>query len=95
PLFEGSEIPMHRLLDASLVTLNMSVLTRLVFGFASGVTGDIGLAISGALGLSALIFFAIPLYAALRPSAREAYQRRARAFGKQRLSNVSIRQQEQ
>ncbi|MEX0761591.1 MAG: NnrS family protein [Dehalococcoidia bacterium] len=88
PLFEGSELPWRRSLDIAFAALNLSVATRVIFGFSGSPAMFDGLAVSGVVGLAALVSFAVPMYRAFRPGARDAYRRRAAAVGKRRLATI-------
>ena len=61
PLFEGARLRRHSLMDAAFVSLNASVLQRLVFGIVDTPLSTAALALSGMAGLLALVFFAIAL----------------------------------
>ena len=90
-LFEGSEAPMHWLLDVAFVALNAGVGLRLLFGFGSLAGADQFQGVSGALGLIAFIGFAIVLRRAFSPKQRAAYARRAAAAGLQRFARLEVR----
>jgi uncharacterized protein involved in response to NO len=85
PLFEGSILPGHRLMDLAFAGLNAGVVLRLAFGvFPLGAEWP-GLAASGTLGTSALALYAWVIWRALNPAAREAYRERAQEFGRQQM----------
>ncbi len=90
PLFEGAQLPHHRLMDGAFLALNSSVALRLAFGLVPGRVGSAGLGVSGVLGLLALVLFAFVVWKVLRPEAQEAYRRTAVEF-----VSVRLRQQHQ
>ncbi|MDA1256445.1 MAG: NnrS family protein [Chloroflexi bacterium] len=89
-LFEGSEAPMHWLLDAAFVALNAGVLLRVAFGFGSFSGADQFQGVSGALGLFSLIAFAIVLRRTFSPAQKAKYTRRAAAAGLQSFARLNI-----
>jgi uncharacterized protein involved in response to NO len=83
PLFEGSIIRGHRLLDFAWVALMFSVGLRVVFGFVR--TGaDAWLAISGLLGFAAICIFAVLLLNSITHRSRQQYRRAAAEAGRVR-----------
>ncbi len=90
PLFEGAELPHHRLMDAAFVGMNLSVGLRVLFGVWHTSIADAGLGVSGILGLLALACFAWPTWRVLRPAAREAYRRRAEAVARVHLERLGM-----
>ena len=90
-LFEGSEVPHQRLMDFAFVALNASVMTRVGFGFGEVPGADIGLAVSGVLGLAALLAFAWVTRGIFTDEQREKYRRRAAEFGRQQFVRSEMR----
>ncbi|MCH7592915.1 MAG: NnrS family protein [Chloroflexi bacterium] len=89
-LFEGTEAPMHWLMDVAFVALNVGVALRLLFGFGSLPGADQFQGLSGTLGLIAIISFAIVLRRSFSPEQRAAYARRAAAAGLQRFARLEV-----
>ena len=90
PLFEGSILPGHRLMDLAFVCMNAGVILRLAFGLLPLGAEWPGLAASGVLGALALAFFAWVVWHALGPAAREAYRVRAQEFGRQHMTQTPL-----
>ncbi|MBI4641161.1 MAG: hypothetical protein HY731_10735 [Candidatus Tectomicrobia bacterium] len=67
PLFEGGQLPHHRLMDGAFITLNGSVLLRFTFSLLDVKGSSVGLAVSGVLGLLALVLFAWVAWQMLQP----------------------------
>ncbi|MDP6821990.1 MAG: NnrS family protein [Dehalococcoidia bacterium] len=89
-LFEGTEAPMHWLMDVAFVALNAGVALRLVFGFGSLPGADQFQGLSGALGLLALVAFGIVLRRSFSAKQRASYARRAAAAGMERFAQVRV-----
>jgi len=89
-LFEGTEAPMHWLMDVAFVALNVSVLLRVVFGFGSLAGADQLQGLSGGLGLLALVAFGIVLRRSFSAKQRASYARRAAAAGMERFAQVRV-----
>lgn len=89
-LFEGTEAPMHWLLDLALVSLNVSVALRVVFGFGSLPAAEQVQGLSGALGLVAFVAFAVVLRRSFSKEQRASYARRAAAAGMSRFAQVRV-----
>ncbi len=90
PLFEGSILPVHRLMDLAYVSLNVGVVLRLAFGVLPLGAEWPGLAASGMLGTLALALFAWVIWRALNAPAREAYRARAEEFGRQHMMAMPL-----
>ncbi len=89
-LFEGTEAPMHWLMDTAFVSLNVGVALRLAFGFGWFGGADQFQGLSGALGLLALIGFGIVLRRSFSAEQRASYARRAAAAGMERFALVRV-----
>lgn len=89
-LFEGTEAPMHWLMDVVLVSLNTSVALRVVYGFGSLPGADQLQGLSGGLGLLAFVGFAVVLRRSFGTKQRASYARRAAAAGMQRFAQVRV-----
>lgn len=89
-LFEGTEAPMHWLLDVAFVSLNVGVVIRVVYGFGTLPGADQLQGLSGGLGLLALVAFAIVLRRSFSTRQRASYARRAAAAGMERFAQVRI-----
>ncbi|MEX2431157.1 MAG: NnrS family protein [Dehalococcoidia bacterium] len=87
PMFEGGELRWHAAMDFAFVTLNLSVLLRLAFGLIPSDHTWAGLAVSGVLGLLALVAFGAVAWSAMLPSAREHYQQAMQVMVKQRMGH--------
>ncbi len=92
PIFEGAELPHHGLMDAAFWLLNASVALRLAFGVLPLPAAEAVLAASGAMGLLALVLFAIVVLQVLRPAAREAYHKRLTRIAQQRAPQTARRE---
>ncbi len=88
PLFEGSVLPAHRLMDAVFASLNASVALRLLFGIASTNASWKGLAVSGTLGTFAMICFAWIIWRTMQPGSRRQYVEMAQTFGIQQAARA-------
>ncbi len=82
PLFEGSVLPGHRLLDAAFALLSISVVTRTFGGFIEGSFADALTGIAGTAGLLAVVLGFVPIYRSMRESARERYRSMAQDLGR-------------
>ncbi len=85
PLFEGSFLAGHRLLDAAFGLLVVSVVSRTAGGFTSNGLADAMLGISGSAGLLAVAFAFWPIFRSMREPAREKYRKLARELGLSRV----------
>jgi hypothetical protein len=90
PMFEGAELPAQRVLDVAIALHLAGLALRVGVGLATPSWSQPVLAASGLLGLVALVLFAIPAWRVMRPSAREAYRKRAAAIGAAHLANVTL-----
>jgi len=81
PIFEGSDILHPRLIDAAFVSVTLSVVLRVAFGFSVSEIGGRALGASGGIGFIGIILFAIVAFQAMTPSARASYAKRAATFG--------------
>jgi hypothetical protein len=88
PLFEGSVVPYSRAMDAAFVLLNASVALRLLFGLVDNGASDTALAISGILGLAAMIAYSAPITMSMRSAARDEYTRLTAGLGADRLHQI-------
>lgn len=82
PLFEGSILPWHKLMDAAFYLLTISVFSRTFGGFVTGTAGDWLLGISGSTGLIAVICGFLPILWSLRKSSRDKYTELAQELGR-------------
>lgn len=71
PLFEGAQLRRYGLMDAAFVSLNASVLLRLVFGVVNTPVSTAALALSGVAGLLALVFFTMALWELRQANTRQ------------------------
>lgn len=81
PIFEGADIKHPRLIAASFVLINVSVLIRVAFGFTTGDLAESMLGISGGVGFIGICLFAVVVFQLMTVSARAAYNERASTFG--------------
>jgi len=82
PLFEGSILPWHKLMDAAFYLLTISVFSRTIGGFVTGTAGDWLLGISGSTGLIAVICGFLPILWSLRKLSRDKYTELAQELGR-------------
>lgn len=74
PLFEGAIVPGRKALDASLVLITVSVISRTAAGFTLEGFTDSFLAFSGVTGLLAIILSTPALIGSMRESSRARYR---------------------
>jgi hypothetical protein len=87
PVFEGARLQAPALMDVAYVLLNASVVVRVVFTIFSVPASAALLALSGVLGLAALVCFAIVVWRTLRPSAKEDYRQTIELYVAQRAGH--------
>lgn len=90
PLFEGSILPWHKLMDASFFLLSISVLSRTFGGFITGTAGDWLLGISGTTGLIAVVRGFLPILWSLRKSSRDKYTELAKELGRVKWAESQV-----
>jgi len=88
PMFEGSELPLQRLMDVAIGLHLGGLILRIGFGLFRPAWSDAALGVSGIMGLAGFALFTIPVWRAMRPSARRAYAERMAAMGAERLVEV-------